>query len=183
MELWSVHSLFERLPRLINNILLTVLSLFLLALYSTQKGHIEYLWLAFYELLQAPIGFVELAGSSARLDHLWYIAIFTQLLAISAYLYFEFLIAFLSLHKRWYISLLRFTAPILAGVGLSVVMIGHGTASVIALLFVFGISGFWILGWILFIFLTLIAATLRRNFEAGLLLIPQIGRASCRERV
>ena len=172
LELWSVHSLFERLPRLINNILLTVLSLFLLALYSTQKGHIEYLWLAFYELLQAPIGFVELAGSSARLDHLWYIAIFTQLLAISAYLYFEFLIAFLSLRKRWYISLLRFPAPILAGVGLSVVMIGHGTASVIALLFVFGISGFWILGWILFIFLTLIAATLRRNFEAGLLLIP-----------
>ena len=80
LEIWSVHSLFERLPRLINNILLTVLALFLLALFFTQKGHVEYLWLALYELLQAPIGFVELAGSSARLDNLVYIAIFTQLL-------------------------------------------------------------------------------------------------------
>jgi hypothetical protein len=41
-------------------------ALFLLALYFTQKGHIEYLWLALHELLQAPIGFVELAGSSPR---------------------------------------------------------------------------------------------------------------------
>ena len=172
LELWSVHSLFEHLPRLINNILLTILSLFLLVLYLTQKGHIEYLWLALYELLQAPIGFVELAGSSARIDQFWYIAIFTQLVAISAYLYFEFLIAFLSLRKRWYISLLRFTAPVLAGLGLTVAMIGHGTASVIALVVVFGISVLWMIGWFLFIFLTLIAATLRRNYEAGLLLIP-----------
>ena len=105
LEIWSVHSLFERLPRLINNILLTVLSMFLLALFFTQKGHVEYLWLALYELLQAPIGIVELAGSNALLDNLVYVAIFTQLLAISMYLYFEFLIAFLSLRKRWYIKL------------------------------------------------------------------------------
>jgi hypothetical protein len=38
MELWSIHSLFERLPRLVNAILLVVLALFLLALYFTQKG-------------------------------------------------------------------------------------------------------------------------------------------------
>ncbi len=172
LELWSVHSLFERLPRLINNILLTVLSLFLLVLYFTQKGHIEYLWLALYELLQAPIGFVELAGSSARIDQFWYIAIFAQLVAISAYLYFEFLIAFLVLPKRWYISTLRFTAPILACLGITIVMIGHGAASIVALIVVFGISILWIIGWFLFIFLTLIAATYRRNYEAGVLLIP-----------
>jgi phosphoserine phosphatase RsbU/P len=174
LEIWSVHSLFERLPRLINNILLTVLALFLLALFFTQKGHVEYLWLALYELLQAPIGFVELAGSSALLDHLVFIAIFAQLLAISMYLYFEFLIAFLSLRRRWYITLLRFTAPILAGVGPSVLLIGHTSAAPIILMAVFGIGVFWLLGWILFIFLTLIAATLRRNFEAGMLLIPLV---------
>ena len=30
----------------------------------------------------------------------------------------------------------------------------------------------WMIGWLLFVFITLIAATLRRNFEAGLLLLP-----------
>ncbi len=99
LELWRVHSLFERLPRLVNAILLTVLALFLLALFFTQKGHIEYLWLALYELLQAPLGFVDLAGSSARLDHLWYLALVLQLVVVSAYLYFEFLVAFLALRK------------------------------------------------------------------------------------
>jgi len=174
LEIWTVHSLFERLPRLINNILLTVLSLFLLVLFFTQKGHIEYLWLALYELLQAPIGVVELAGSSARLDNLIYIAIFTQLLAVSAYLYFEFLVAFLSLRKRWYIYLLRFTAPILVCAGPSVLLIGHSPAAPIVLILVFGISILWVIGWFLFIFLTLIAATIRRNFEAGMLLIPLV---------
>jgi len=172
LELWTVHSLFERLPRLINDTLLAVLALFLLALYYTQKGHAEYLWLAFYELVQAPIWFFELAGSTARLDHLWYLAVFLQLLAISAYLYFEFLIAFLSLRRRWYILLLRFTAPILAGVGPTLLMAGHGTAAGVALFVVSLGTAFWVLGWLLFVLITLIAATFRRNFEAGLLLIP-----------
>jgi phosphoserine phosphatase RsbU/P len=35
-------------------------------------------------------------------------------------------------------------------------------------------SLFWILGWLIFIFATLIFATVRRNFEAGLLLIPLV---------
>ena len=95
LELWSAHNLFERLPRLVNGVLLTVLAVFLLALYFTQKGHIEYLWLALHELVQAPIGFIDLAGSSARLDQIWYAALVLQLVVISAYLYFEFLIAFL----------------------------------------------------------------------------------------
>ncbi len=81
------------------------------------ESHIEYLWLALHELVQAPIGFVDLAGSSARLDQLWYAALYLQLVVISAYLYFEFLIAFLALRKRWYITLARYTAPVLPASG------------------------------------------------------------------
>jgi HAMP domain-containing protein len=174
LELWSAHTLFERLPRLVNSILLMVLALFLLALYFSQKGHIEYLWLALYELLQAPIGFVDLAGSSARMNQLWYGAVTLQLVLISAYLYFEFLIAFLSLRRRWYIQGLRFTAPILVLAGPTVLLVGYSAGIGILLAIVLSGSLLWILGWLLFIFLTLIAATLRRNFEAGLLLIPLV---------
>jgi len=180
MELWSVHSLFERLPRLVYSILLLVLALFLLALYFSQRGHTEYLWLALYELIQAPIGFVELAGSSARLDQLLAGSLSLQLLLISAYLYFEFLVAFLSLRRRWYIRLLRYSAPLLAGVGPGLLMVGHGSHIInqqvigIALALVGFASLLWMIGWLLFVFITLIAATLRRNFEAGLLLLPLV---------
>jgi hypothetical protein len=168
-----VHSLFERLPRLVNAILLTVLAGFLLTLYFTQKGHAEYLWLALHQLVQAPLGFIDLAGSSALLDQLWYGAIFLQLVMISAYFYFEFLVAFLALPRRWYIKILRYTAPILAGVGPTLLFLGQSKALVILCFVVFwGGSAVWLIGWTLFIFLTLIAATLRRNFEAGMLLIP-----------
>jgi uncharacterized membrane protein len=172
LQLWSIHSFLERLPRLINAFLLVILSLFLLALYYTQKGHMEYLLLALHELIQAPIGFVELAGSSAQLDHLWYWAIFLQLLAVSAYLYFEFLVAFLSLRRRWYITLLRFTAPILAGIAPTLLFISRNAFSGIALAVVYLGSTLWVAGWLIFILVTLIKATLRHNFEAGLLLIP-----------
>ena len=172
-DLWFLHSLFERLPRLVNSILLTVLSLFLLALYFTQRGHVEYLWLALHELIQAPIGFIDLGGSLARIDQLWYVAMVLQLVAISAYLYFEFLIAFLGLRRRWYITLLRYTAPILAGVGPTMVLMGSHDRLILVLLGVVYLGSFlWIVGWFLFVFITLISATLRRNFEAGLLLIP-----------
>lgn len=174
LELWTVHGLFERLPRLVDDILLTVLALFLLALYFSQKGHVEYLWLALYELAQAPIGYVELSGSSARLDRLWYGAVVLELVLISAYLYFEFLIAFLALRRRWYIQALRYTSPILAGVGPTLLFVGHGTVIGILLVIVLAGSLLWILGWMIFIFLTLVAATIRRNFEAGLLLIPLV---------
>ena len=176
LELWSNHSLFERLPRLVNAILLAVLTLFLLTLYFTQKGHVEYLWLALYELLQAPLGFVELAGNSAWLDHLWYLALTLQLLAASAYLYFEFLVAFLALRRRWTIVLLRYTAPILAGIAPAFLLAfaGHSLVVGIVLAVVLAVSALWILGWLVFIFITLIAATMRRNFEAGLLLIPLV---------
>jgi hypothetical protein len=174
LQLWSNHNLFERLPRLVNAILITVLALFLFALFFTQKGHIEYLWLALYELLQAPIGFVDLVGSFGHLDRLVYGAVVLQLVALSAYLYFEFLVAFLSLPSRWYIRLLRYTAPILAGVAPSLLLLGHGPGAVVLLLIAFPGSTLWILGWLLFILITLVAAALRRNFEAALLLVPLV---------
>jgi hypothetical protein len=172
LELWTIHSLFERLPRLINDIMLAVVAFFLLVLYFTQKGHAEYLWLAFYFVVQAPIWFLELAGSTARLDHIWYLAVFLQLAAISNYLYFEFIVAFLALRRRWPILVLRLTAPIMAGIAPTLLLVGHGGAAGIALAVVSVGTVLWILGWLVFTLSTLIAATLRRNFEAGLLLIP-----------
>ena len=172
IELWSVHNLFERLPRLVTAILLVALALFLLALYFTQKGHVEYLWLALHELFLAPIWFVELAGSFARLDQLWYMAAVTQLALISLYLYFEFLVAFLALPRRRLILLLRFTAPALACVAPSLFLIGLGGFTWIVLVAVILFSFIWSMGWLVFVLSTLIRATLKRNFEAGLLLVP-----------
>jgi phosphoserine phosphatase RsbU/P len=174
-DLWFHYSLFERLPRLVNAILLTVLALFLLVLYFTQKGHVEYLWLALHELIQAPMGFVDMAGSLARIDQVWYGAMVLQLIAISAYLYFRFLIAFLALKPRWYIRLLNYTAPILAGVGPGMLLLGrHGIGVLLLLGVIYLGSLLWIVGWSIFIFATLIAATIKRNFEAGMLLIPLV---------
>jgi len=102
--MWSVRTLFERLPRLIVAILLLFLSAFLLTLYFTQKGHTEYLWLALHELVQVPISMIDQAGSSARLDNIWYGALLMEFLFLSAYLYFEFLNSFLAL-KRLHIHL------------------------------------------------------------------------------
>ncbi len=122
---WRDRNLFERLPQLVYSVLLVVLSGFLLALYFAQKGHNEYLWLALHWLALAPVGFVELSGSSGQLDSLWFAALVLQLTVLSAYLFFEFLISFLALGRRWYIQWLRFTAPILAGVGPTLLMMGH----------------------------------------------------------
>jgi uncharacterized membrane protein len=172
LELWSVHNLFERLPRLVTAILLVALALFLLALYFTQKGHVEYLWLALHELFLAPIWFVELAGSFAQVDQLWYMAAIVQLALISLYLYFEFLIAFLALRHRRHILLLRYTAPILALVAPTLLLIGLSRYIWALLIAVVLLSFVWSLGWLLFVLTTLIRATLKRNFEAGLLLLP-----------
>ena len=174
LELWNVHGLFERLPRIVISILLLVLAMFLFALYFTQKGHPEYLWLGLHELVMAPLAFIELAGSSAQLDSLWYAAIYFQLFLVSAYLYFEFLIAFLNLRRRWYICILRYSSPILLGVAPTTLLVGHSTLIGVLLAAVMLFSTLWIMGWTIFVFLTLIVATVRRNFEAGLLLIPLV---------
>jgi hypothetical protein len=174
LEIWSVRTLFERLPRLVIAILLLFMSVFLVTLYFTQKGHPEYLWLALHELMQVPIGIIDQAGSSARLDNIWYGALYLQLLFISAYLYFEFLVAFLALKRRWYIKGLRYSSPILAFIAPTILLVGHNKAIGIALLAVFVCAIFWMIGWAIFVFLTLIIATYKRNFEAGLLLIPLV---------
>jgi hypothetical protein len=170
-NLWSDRMLFERLPELIYSILLVVLAVFLFALYFSEKGHPEYLWLALHELSAAPIGFIEQAGSSARLNAFWCATLVLQLLLISAYLFFEFLVAFLSLKQRWYIRGLRYTAPILAGVGPALLFLFHRGA-IFFLAAIFVSSLLWIVGWSIFVFGTLISAATRRNFEAGLFLVP-----------
>ena len=174
LRTWQDRSLFEQLPKLTYSVLLIVLAGFLFALYFAQKGHNEYLWLAMHELAQAPLGFVVMAGTSARLDTLWYGAIMLQLLLVSAYLFFEFLISFLSLRRRWYTQALRYSAPILAGVAPTLLLVGHIQWVGILLLIVAIGSLLWTLCWMIFIFVTLVVATLRRNFEAGLLLIPLV---------
>ncbi len=174
LTVWSNQGLFERLPRLVYSVLLAVLAAFLLALYFAQKGHPEYLWLALHELVQAPIGFIELAGSSARLNSLLYAALVLQLVLISAYFFFEFLADFLYLKRRWTLRTLRYTAPVLAFVGPVLLLIGHRGAVAVLLASVFFCTFLWFIGWSIFIFGTLISATLKRNFEAGLLLIPLV---------
>jgi phosphoserine phosphatase RsbU/P len=174
IQIWNNGNLFERLPRLVYSVLLVVLAGFLLALYFAQKGHNEYLWLALHELTMAPVGFIELAGTSGRLEVLWYAALMLQLVLISAYLFFEFLVSFLALRRRWYIRFLRYTAPILACAGPTMLMIGNGALVGVALVIVLLGCMLWMAGWFVFTFVTLIAATIRRNFEAGLLLIPLV---------
>jgi hypothetical protein len=127
-----------------------------------------------HELVQAPLGFIELAGSTARLGRLWYAALVLQLLFISGYLFFEFLVAFLGLRKRWYIKALRYTAPVLAGIGPSMLLVGRSKAAGVLLAFFVVCCLLWLVGWSLFVFITLLVSAVRRNFEAALLLIPLI---------
>jgi len=183
LELWWNHSLFERLPRLVVSILFTVLAVFLFALFYAQKGHNEYLWLGLHELAQAPLAFIEIAGITARIDLILYGALFLELLVISAYLYFEFLVSFLDLphrwgkrRQRWIILPLRIVAfPMLGGAGPILMLVGHGRTFVaILLVIILVLSVVWFIGWLVFCFVTLIGATARRNFEAGLLLFPLV---------
>ena len=174
LDMWSVRTLFERLPRLIIAVLLLFLSVFLLTLYFTQKGHPEYLWLALHELVQVPIGIIDQAGSSAWLDNIWFGALYTQFIALSAYLYFEFLVSFLALKRRWYIKGLRYTAPMLALIAPMILVAGHNKAATIVLVAVMVCSVIWIVFWAIFVFFTLIVTTIKRNYEAGMLLIPLI---------
>ncbi len=171
LNLASDRTLFERLPNLIYSVLLAVLAGFLLALYFSEEGHPEYLWLALHELCAAPIGFIELAGASARLSAFVCATLVLQLLVISAYLFFEFLVAFLSLKRRWYILGLRYSAPVLLGVTPALLFLFHRGA-LPYLIAIFVATGLWMIGWSIFVFGTLIAAAVRRNFEAGLLLVP-----------
>ena len=174
LNLWMNRSLFERLPRLIYSTVLLVLAIFLLVLYFAQKGHSEYLWLALHELVQAPLAFIELAGSSARLDSLLYAAIVVELALLAAYLFFEFLVAFLSIRRRWPVRWIRYSAPVPACIGPVLLLVGHHGPLEVLLIGIFFLSLLWLLGCAIFIFSTLIAAAFKRNWEAALFLFPLV---------
>ncbi len=174
VTLWNNRNLFERLPRLVYSVLLVVLTFFLLALFFAQKGHNEYLWLALHYLAQTPIGFLALAGTAGQLGSQRLLALVVQLYLVSAYLFFEFLISFLSLRRRWYIQALRYTAPLLGTAAPALLLVGHAPPFAVSMALVsvglFALA--WMTVWLLFMLVTLIAASARRNWEAGLLLIP-----------
>jgi Stage II sporulation protein E (SpoIIE) len=173
LNLWVHAMLFERIPALVDAGLKVLLAFFLLALFYTQKDHPEYLWLGLQMLMVAPLAWVGMTGSMGQLDQLWTAACVFQLLLISAYLYFEFLVAFLALRKRWYIYLLRFSAPMLITLGpLLLAVRNHQKWVAVFLVISILFALLWTLAWVLFVGLTLTIAAIKRNYEAALLLLP-----------
>jgi stage II sporulation SpoE-like protein len=172
LALWNHAMLFERLPALVDAGLKLLIALFLLALFWTQRDHREYLWLGLQMLMVAPLAYVGLVGSMGQLDEFWMAASVFQLLLVSAYLYFEFLVAFLSLRKRWYIVAMRFSSPLLLTLGPLLLFVREGKAIAICLAISILFALLWVLAWILFVGLTLTIAAVKRNYEAALLLLP-----------
>ena len=172
LDLWQHAMLFERIPSLVDAGLKILLAIFLLALFWTQRDHPEYLWLGLQSLMVAPIAWVQMQGSTAQIDQLWVAAMVCQLLLISAYFYFEFLVAFLSLRKRWYILALRYSAPLLLTFGPLLLFVRNGKAIEIGLVLTAIFAAVWMLMWFLFVGLTLTIGAIKRNYEAALLLLP-----------
>ena len=172
LDLWQHAMLFERIPSLVDAGLKILLATFLLALFWTQRDHPEYLWLGLQSLMVAPIAWVQMQGSTAQIDQLWVAAMVCQLLLISAYFYFEFLVSFLSLRKRWYILALRFSAPLLLTFGPLLLFVRNGKAIEIGLVLSAIFAVVWMLMWFLFVGLTLTIGAIKRNYEAALLLLP-----------
>ena len=172
LDLWNHAMLFERIPSLVDAGLKILLALFLLALFWTQRDHPEYLWLGLHQLVVAPVVFLGLIGSMGQLEQIQLGAFTIQLLLISAYFYFEFLVAFLSLRKRWYIVGLRYSAPLLLTFAPLLLAIHNGTAVQICFVVSVVFSVIWVLSWLLFVGLTLTIAAIKRNIEAALLLLP-----------
>jgi len=172
LDLWRHGMLFERIPTLVDSGLKLLLAFFLLALFLAQKGHPEYLWLGLHYLIYAPMGYFQLIGSMGEIEQIWVAAILFQIFLLSAYTYFEFLVAFLKMRKRWYILAMRYSAPLLL-VCSPLLLIARSYHSLTLLLGLAGIfSILWMLFWILFTGLTLTIAAIRRNYEAALLLLP-----------
>jgi hypothetical protein len=179
LDLWRHAMLFERIPNLVDAGLKLMLAFFLLALFWTQKDHPEYLWLGLHLLMVAPLAYVGMVGSMGQIDQIWMASLVFQFLLISAYFYFEFLVAFLSLsqlwakkRRRWFIYLLRYTAPLLLTLGPLFISIRSSKVVVIALLFSGLFCLFWTMMWVVFVGLTLTFAAFKRNYEAALLLLP-----------
>ena len=172
LDLWQHAMLFERIPALVDAGLKILLAIFLIALFWTQRDHREYLWLGLQSLMVAPLAWVGMLGSTARLEQLAVAALIFQLFLISNYFYFEFLVAFLSLRKRWYILALRYSAPLLLTVGPLLLSLRQGRVVVPALVISALFAMFWSAMWVIFVGLNLTIAAIRRNYEAALLLLP-----------
>ncbi|WP_263352052.1 PP2C family protein-serine/threonine phosphatase [Acidicapsa acidisoli] len=172
LDLWDHAMLFERIPALVDGGLKFLIALFLLALFWTQRDHPEYLWLGLQMLLVAPLAYIGFVGSMGRIDKLWTAASEFQLLLISAYLYFEFLIAFLSLRRRWYIIAMRYSSPLLLTLGPFLLFVRDSKAVAIGFVLSILFALLWMLAWVLFVGLTLTIAAFKRNYEAALLLLP-----------
>jgi len=173
LDLWNHAMLFERLPSLIDGGMKLMLALFLLALFWTQRDHPEYLWLGLHLIFVAPIVYINTAGSMGQMDQLWMVSLLFECLLISAYFYFEFLVAFLGLRRRWYIIALRYSAPLLITVGPLMLFVREGNTAVgIALAASILFATLWTFSWVLFVGLTLTIAAIKRNYEAALLLLP-----------
>ncbi len=172
LDLWNHAMLFERIPSLIDGGVKLMLAIFLLGLFWTQKDRPEYLWLGLHLVFVAPIAYVGTLGSMGQIDQIWMVSIIFECLLISAYFYFEFLSAFLTLRKRWYIVALRYSAPLLLAVGPLLLFIREGTPVAIAFVIAILFAAFWVFAWVLLVGLTLTIAAIRRNYEAALLLLP-----------
>ncbi len=172
LHLWEHAVLFERLPSLVDACIKFLLGFFLLALFYTQRDRREYLWLGLHLLTVAPLAFLDIVGTTANIETVTMGAGVIQLLLISGYFYFEFLVSFLALRRRWYILALRLTAPLLLTCGPLLYSIHQSNAIAIG----FVVSGLfatiWVLGWIVLTGITLTVATIKRNYEAALLLVP-----------
>ena len=168
-----IAAFFERLLNLIYSVLLGVLALFLFALYFSEKEHPEYLWLALHELAAAPLVLSRHSWRATTRD----LALFSaqrSFSSSSSSLLSLFRISrsvSLSQAAFWYIRALRYTSPSLLGISPALLFLFHRGA-IPYFLAIFISCGLWMIGWCIFVFGTLISAAVRRNFEAGLFLIP-----------
>ncbi len=172
LDLWQHAVLFERLPALIDSSLKVLLAIFLLALFWAQKDHPEYLWLGLHLIAVAPLAYLDMISSTGQIETLWMGVLIVQLLLISAYFYFEFLVAFLSLRKRWYILAMRYSAPLLLSWAPLLIFVRESKAVQITFVCCVIFLVLWLVAWVLFTGLTLIIAAIKRNYEAALLLLP-----------
>ena len=172
LDLWTHAMLFERIPALVDAGLKILLALFLLALFWTQKDHPEYLWLCLHLFMVAPLVYVGMEGSMGQVGQILMGALVFQCLLISAYFYFEFLVAFLSLRKRWYIYALRYSSPLLLTFGPLLLFIRDGNSVAIGFVVSALFCMLWVMMWVIFVGLTLTIAAFKRNYEAALLLLP-----------
>ncbi len=172
VQVWRDRMLLERLPTLVDSGLKMLLAVFLLALFWTQRDHREYLWLGIHLVFIAPLAFVSYLGSMGFQTQKVVFAATVELLLISAYFYFEFLYSFLYLKRRWFVAMLRYSAPLLLSFAPLLMTIQLSTRIALAWLLSALFATAWIVAWMVFVGWQLTRAALKKNYEAALLLLP-----------